>query len=110
MCTGVDIRASQPSPTTSSDPVDRADAGSRVGSKRTCRDLASGIATCSRRWPRGSGANLNTGLLGAGKPNPHIAEELVVTVDTSRSTSATSWTSWARPTAPKASAEDANSG
>ena len=42
-------------------------------------------------------------LLAAGTANPRIAEELVVTLDTVKSTSATSWASPARPTAPKPS-------
>jgi LuxR family transcriptional regulator, maltose regulon positive regulatory protein len=42
-------------------------------------------------------------LLATGTSNRHIADELVVTVRPSRSTSATSSTSWARPTAPRPS-------
>jgi hypothetical protein len=36
-------------------------------------------------------------LLAAGMPNPRIAAELVVTLDTVKSTSATCWASSARP-------------
>ena len=37
-------------------------------------------------------------LLAAGMPNPRIAQELVVSLDTLKSTSATCWASSARPT------------
>jgi FixJ family two-component response regulator len=36
-------------------------------------------------------------LLAAGAPNPRIAEQLVVSLDTVKSTSATCWASSARP-------------
>ena len=42
-------------------------------------------------------------LIAAGKSNQRIARELVVTLDTVKSTSATSWASSARPTAPRRS-------
>jgi LuxR family transcriptional regulator, maltose regulon positive regulatory protein len=48
-------------------------------------------------------------LLAAGMPNPRIAEQLVVTLDTVKSTSATCWASWARPTAPRPSPGPASS-
>ena len=48
-------------------------------------------------------------LLAAGMPNPRIAGELVVTVDTVKSTSATCWASSARPTAPRRSPGPASS-
>ena len=48
-------------------------------------------------------------LLAAGTANPCIAEELVVTLDTVKSTSATSWVSSARPTAPRRSPGPASS-
>ena len=48
-------------------------------------------------------------LLAAGTPNPRIAEELVVTVDTVKSTSATCWASSAPPTAPRRSPAPASS-
>ena len=48
-------------------------------------------------------------LLAAGMPNPRIAGELVVTVDTVKSTSATCWASSARPTAPRPSPAPASS-
>jgi LuxR family maltose regulon positive regulatory protein len=43
------------------------------------------------------------GLLAAGRSNQAIAGQLVVTLDTVKSTSATCWTSSARPTAPRPS-------
>jgi LuxR family transcriptional regulator, maltose regulon positive regulatory protein len=42
-------------------------------------------------------------MLAAGRSNQAIARELVVTLDTVKSTSATSWASSARPTAPRRS-------
>jgi DNA-binding NarL/FixJ family response regulator len=42
-------------------------------------------------------------LLAAGMPNQGIARQLVVSLDTVKSTSATSWTSSARPAAPRPS-------
>jgi DNA-binding NarL/FixJ family response regulator len=48
-------------------------------------------------------------LLAAGMPNPRIAEQLVVTLDTVKSTSATCWASSARPTAPRPSPAPASS-
>ena len=42
-------------------------------------------------------------MLAAGRSNQAIASQLVVTLDTVRSTSATSWASSARPTAPRPS-------
>jgi len=48
-------------------------------------------------------------LLAAGLPNPRIAAELVVTLDTVKSTSATCWASSARPTAPRPSPAPASS-
>jgi FixJ family two-component response regulator len=48
-------------------------------------------------------------LLAAGMPNPRIAAELVVTLDTVKSTSATCWASSARPTAPRPSPAPASS-
>jgi FixJ family two-component response regulator len=42
-------------------------------------------------------------LLGVGKSNQEIADELVVVVDTVKKHVATSWTSWGRPTRPKRS-------
>jgi hypothetical protein len=39
-------------------------------------------------------------LLAAGAPNPRIAEQLVVSLDTVKSTSATCWASSARPAEP----------
>ena len=43
------------------------------------------------------------GMLAAGRSNQAIARELVVTLDTVKSTSATCWTSSVRPTAPRPS-------
>jgi LuxR family transcriptional regulator, maltose regulon positive regulatory protein len=40
-------------------------------------------------------------LLATGRSNQQIAEELVVALDTVKSTSATSWTRWGWPTAPR---------
>ena len=48
-------------------------------------------------------------LLAAGTPNPRIAAELVVSLDTVKSTSATCWASSARPTAPRPSPAPASS-
>ena len=48
-------------------------------------------------------------LLAAGTPNPRIAAELVVSLDTVKSTSATCWASWGRPTAPRRSPGPAGS-
>jgi FixJ family two-component response regulator len=48
-------------------------------------------------------------LLAAGTPNPRIAGELAVTVDTVKSMSATCWASSARPTAPRPSPAPASS-
>jgi len=43
------------------------------------------------------------GLLATGRSNQQIAQELVVALDTAKSTSAGSWTSSVRPTAPRRS-------
>jgi LuxR family maltose regulon positive regulatory protein len=48
-------------------------------------------------------------LLAAGKPNQQIAKELVVALNTVKSTSPTSSTSWGRPTAPRRPPAPANS-
>jgi Bacterial regulatory proteins, luxR family len=48
-------------------------------------------------------------LLAAGMPNPRIAEQLVVTLDMVKSTSATCWASAVRPTAPRPSPRPASS-
>ena len=48
-------------------------------------------------------------LLAAGMPNPRIAAELVVTVDTVKSMSAICWASSARPPAPRPSPAPASS-
>ena len=48
-------------------------------------------------------------LLAAGTPNPRIAAQLVVSLDTVKSTSATSSASSARPTAPRPSPGPASS-
>ncbi len=42
-------------------------------------------------------------MMAAGRPNQAIARELVVTLDTVKSTSATCWASSARPIAPRPS-------
>ena len=48
-------------------------------------------------------------LPAAGMPNPRIADELVVSLERSKSTSATCWASSARPTAPRPSPGPASS-
>ncbi len=48
-------------------------------------------------------------LLAAGTPNPRIAAELVVSLDTVKKTSATCWASSARPTAARPSPAPASS-
>jgi len=48
-------------------------------------------------------------LLAAGMPNPRTAQELMVSLDTVKSTSATCWASSARPIAPRPSPGPASS-
>ncbi len=48
-------------------------------------------------------------LLAEGAPNPRIAEQLVVSLDTVKSTSATCWANSAPPTAPRPSPGPASS-